>query len=57
MTEHMSRPTRKEAERLKEQGVFDVGITYIQVGWGRPPKHRFWDGYVPRDEREGKDQL
>lgn len=52
MTRNMRRPTPEEAKRLKEQGVFDVGTTYVPVGWPGRPKHKFWDGYVPPEERD-----
>jgi hypothetical protein len=47
----MKRPTPEEARRLTKQGVFDVGISYFPPGIGRVKKHKFWDGWVPPEER------
>lgn len=42
--------TPEEVRRLKERGVIDVGTSYLPVvGFDRKPRHRFWDGYVPRE--------
>lgn len=52
MADQMVRPTPEEARRLKEKGYIDVGVSYAPVGISRPPKHKFWDGYVPPEDDE-----
>lgn len=48
----MTRPTPEEAKRLIEQGIFDPGTTYLRLGWTKKRKHKFWDGYVPPEDRD-----
>jgi hypothetical protein len=50
----MPRPSPEEVRRLKAQGVFDVGRSYLAFGLGRPPRYEYWDGYVPPEEWEAK---
>lgn len=57
MTEPMPRARSEEEIRIvKEQGIFDVGTTYIPThGFRSAPKHRFWDSYDPtKNEDENK---
>jgi hypothetical protein len=47
----MERPTPEQARRLAEQGIFDVGMMYLGLPFGPPPKHKYWDGWEPPEER------
>lgn len=53
MAEEMPRKkTAAEIRRLRKMGLFDAGTTYVAVGVSKPPKHKFWDGWVPPEERD-----
>lgn len=45
----------EEVRRLKEQGIFDVGTSYLPIhGRSKVPKHKFWDGWAPPEERKAR---
>lgn len=47
--------TPEEIDRLKRRGIIDVGTEYIKIGgWDKLPRHKYWDGWVPPDERKAR---